>query len=104
MSAELDPMWVGVAGVISAVSSFLVGQRQGKAEFITAVTKASDIVISRLQKECDRMEVARQKCEDGHDHCKEEVQALKDQVQTLLMTGPVATYTPSDLTRVGDKT
>lgn len=98
---ELDPGWVGIAGVISAIGTFFVGQRQGKAEFITAVTKASDIVISRLQKEIARVDDARAHCEDGHQECRDKVVRLENQV-AMLMRGDIPQYRPSDLRRQGD--
>lgn len=99
MSTLVDPVWVGAAGLLSSVGTFFAGQRHGKAEFITAVSKAADLVIVRLQSECERMEDAREKCEAGHAECQRQVSTLELQVRAL-MSGEAATYSPTDLRRV----
>lgn len=103
--AELNPLVValGTAGtVITAVSTFLVGQRHGKAEFITAVNKAAEMVITKLEKECTRVEEARMRCETSHDECREELHRQREHINRLmLLTGEAPPYQPSDLRRVG---
>lgn len=88
--AEIEPAWlVGVTGVIGAVGTFIAGQRHGKAEFITAVSKAADLVITKLQEECARFEAARIKADEGHDKCEAELAAVRREIARL-MSGRVA--------------
>ena len=98
---EVDPGWVGIAGVITAVGTFIAGQKHGKAEFLTAVTKASEIVIKRLERECIRVEEACRRSELREEECRVRVAALEEQIGHL-MRGNVVGYKISDLKRVGD--
>lgn len=100
---DVDPVWMGAAAVLSSLGTFIAGQRYGKGEFITAVNKAAEVVISRLEKECHRMEAAREKCEEGHAACRQELAAVHDRIDGLMASG-VAVYTADDLRRVGKRT
>jgi hypothetical protein len=88
--SEIEPAWlVGVTGVIGAVGTFIAGQRHGKAEFITAVSKAADLVITKLQEECKRFEEARIKADEGHAKCETELAKVRMEI-AVLMAGRVA--------------
>jgi hypothetical protein len=95
-----------ITAMITAVGGYVGGQRHGKAAFITAVSDAAELVITRLTKEVERVEIARIRCEEGHEECKRDLAEVRAEVRehiATLMKHNVATYEPEDLKRVGPK-
>ena len=93
MSAD-DPNIVttavtGGVAAFGALLSYLAGQRNGKAQFITAVSAAADLVIKNLQVECARGTALHDKCETRLDGLEEENRRQRSEIEKL-MHGRVA--------------
>lgn len=91
----VDPSWVGVGGVAAAlitpVFAYAAGNRSGKAEFINAVSKASEVLMQRLHAEIERVDKARQHCEEGHLACEAKLTEFRVEIDRM-MNGRIADY------------
>ena len=85
-----------ILGIFSTVTAWVRGQSSGRAEFITAVHKASDQVITQLRAEVERKAADHASCEEQlAAHRKEtegRLQAMEEEINRL-MKGPVPPYT-----------
>lgn len=61
------------------------GKSKGRAEFINAVEKAAELVITRLEAEIERLQ-------EMHQECEEHKTVLSARVDFLMKEGPIAVY------------
>lgn len=77
------------AAMLTGIFSYLGGNDQGKQkgrkEFIDAVERAAELVITRLETEVARVARMHQECEDSRT-------ILSAQVEMLMKDGSVASY------------
>lgn len=80
-----------VTGILGLLSGDHSGKQKGRAEFINAVERAAELVITRLETQVIRQETQMARLETMHEECERTKAQLAAQVEEL-MTGPVAAY------------
>lgn len=87
-SLESGLFTIGAAAVTGIFTWFGGDQRgksKGRAEFINAVEKAAELVITRLEAEIERLQ-------EMHQECEEHKTVLSARVDFLMKEGPIAVY------------
>lgn len=74
-----------MTGIFSWLGGNGQGKMKGRAEFINAVERAAELVISRLEGEIDRVA-------QMHRECEEHKTILQARVDLLMRDGTVAHY------------
>ncbi len=74
-----------MTGLLTWMGGDHTGKQKGRAEFISAVEDAASLVITRLEKEIDK--VAKM-----HQECEEHKTILQARVDLLMKDGSVAHY------------
>lgn len=74
-----------VTGILGALGGDRAGKVKGRAEFVNAVEKAAELVITRLETEIEKVSKM-------HKECEEHKTILSAQVDMLMKDGTIATY------------
>ena len=74
-----------MTGILTWLGGDKAGKKAGRAEFVNAVEKAAELVITRLETEIEK--VSRM-----HRECEESKTILSAQVQMLMKDGTVESY------------
>lgn len=74
-----------MTGILSWLGGNDRGKIKGRQEFINAVERAAELVITRLESEIDRVSKM-------HRECEESKTILSGQIEVLMKNGTVAHY------------
>lgn len=74
-----------VTGILTWLGGSKEGKAKGRAEFINAVERAAELVITRLEDQIERVSKM-------HRECEESKSLLAAQVEFLMKEGPLPIY------------